>query len=332
MRLPALIKPSPRRDWVTPEDVNVSPDLLGCPLARPSQRAWAMALDLALIGLASSLGNWLLLGSVAAAAWLRIRTRGAPPGARSAPSRLWWLPVALCFALGVLGVWHDLSSTGSSAPTATREEADAAPEGATAVDDHVEDWASAVSAVSAVGHAASIPGLSMEQRRIEELESQVRRLRRSEKEALAHSGFKPRAWLDEALGEAGLRFSLAIVYFTLLPVLWPGQTIGKRLMGLKVAELSGKPMTLMRSFSRYGGYLASMGTGGMGFLQLFWDANRQTLQDKAAHTVVVDLRRQDRLPLDAALTPPTTPEHAADATSPEPITASPLASASETSA
>ena len=99
MRLPALIKPSPRRDWVTPEDVNVSPDLLGRPLARPAQRAWAMALDLALIGLASSLGNWLLLGSVAAAAWLRIRSRTDAPGARPAPSRLWWLPIPIILFL-----------------------------------------------------------------------------------------------------------------------------------------------------------------------------------------------------------------------------------------
>ncbi|HLO94833.1 MAG TPA: RDD family protein, partial [Burkholderiaceae bacterium] len=141
------------------------------------------------------------------------------------------------------------------------------------------------------------------------LEAQVRRLRRSEEQARAHSGFQPRQWMDEALGEAGLRFSLAIVYFTLLPVLWPGQTVGKRLMGLRVAELSGKPMTLMRSFSRYGGYLASMGTGGMGFVQMVWDANRQALQDKAAHTVVLDLRRRDRLPVDVEPAPskPSTP-------------------------
>jgi hypothetical protein len=70
-------------------------------------------------------------------------------------------------------------------------------------------------------------------------------------------------------------------------------------MGLQVAELSGKPMTLMRSFSRYGGYVASMGTGGVGFLQILWDANRQALQDKAAHTVVLDLRKKERLPLDS---------------------------------
>ena len=300
LRLPALIQPSARRDWVTPEDVNVSPALLGHALARPAQRAWAMVLDLALIALASSLGNWMLLGGLALAAWLRIRQRDAG----RQPARLWWLLVALLLALGLRGVWTDLHTTLEDRPRATRP-ADVTPaEESAAEDAHPAD------APPAQASSASAP--SPESRRIAELEAELGRLRRSEEAARAHSGFQPRQWLDEALGEVGLRFSLAIVYFTLLPVLWPGQTVGKRLLGLQVAELSGKPMTLMRSFSRYGGYLASMGTGGMGFVQLVWDANRQALQDKAAHTVVLDLRRKDRLPLTdlpdtAAGDPPTDP-------------------------
>ena len=47
----------------------------------------------------------------------------------------------------------------------------------------------------------------------------------------------------------------------------------------------------MTSFGRYGGYAAGMATGGLGFAQVLWDANRQAVQDKLAHTVVVDLRR-----------------------------------------
>ncbi|MBB2487952.1 RDD family protein [Mitsuaria sp. WAJ17] len=298
LRLPALIQPSPRRDWVTPEDVNVSPALLGHALARPAQRAWAMALDLALIGMASTLGNWMLLGSVALAAWLQIRRRDA----RRQPSSLWWLLVALMLALGLRGLWVDLRETLQDKPRASRPAA-AAPAQEGADEDETRPEAAAGSAAPSSAASAA----SAESRRIAELETQLRRLRRSEEAARAHSGFQPRQWLEEALGEVGLRFSLAIVYFTLLPVLWPGQTLGKRLMGLQVAELSGKPMTLMRSFSRYGGYLASMGTGGMGFAQLVWDANRQALQDKAAHTVVLDLRRTDRLPAADIPAEPATP-------------------------
>ncbi len=285
MRLPALNKPSPRRDWVTPEDVNVSPALLGHALARPSQRAWAMALDLALIGLASSLGNWMLLGSVALAAWLQIRRRDA----QRPPSGLWWLLVALLLALGLQGLWQDLQHAVQGNARGSRPASTAPAQDPAGADEALAEASEVPSSASAASAAGS------EARRIAQLESQLTRARRSLEEARAHSGFQPRQWLDEALGEAGLRFSLAIVYFTLLPVLWPGQTLGKRLMGLQVAELSGKPMNLMRSFSRYGGYLASMGTGGMGFLQILWDANRQALQDKAVHTVVLDLRRKERL-------------------------------------
>ena len=45
----------------------------------------------------------------------------------------------------------------------------------------------------------------------------------------------------------------------------------------------------MMCFSRYGGYVAGMATGMFGFAQVLWDDNRQALQDKVAHTVVVDL-------------------------------------------
>jgi hypothetical protein len=81
-----------------------------------------------------------------------------------------------------------------------------------------------------------------------------------------------------------------IVYFSLLPAWWGGQTLGKRLLKLRVVELTGQPMTVMRCLKRYGGYAAGMATGGLGFAQMLWDPNRQGLQDKAAHTVVIDLR------------------------------------------
>ena len=48
---------------------------------------------------------------------------------------------------------------------------------------------------------------------------------------------------------------------------------------------------------------AGMATGLFGFLQVFWDPNRQAIQDKTAHTVVVDLRRKLAGPAQAA--PPT---------------------------
>nr|MDP9124833.1 RDD family protein [Pseudomonadota bacterium] len=100
---------------------------------------------------------------------------------------------------------------------------------------------------------------------------------------------RPLQWRDDAmrrLHRLGLRFGWAIAYFSLLPFWWKGQTVGKRLFGLRVVELTGKPLGLMTA----GGYAAGLATGGMGFLQVLWDPNRQAVEDKLAHTVVVDLR------------------------------------------
>jgi uncharacterized RDD family membrane protein YckC len=114
-----------------------------------------------------------------------------------------------------------------------------------------------------------------------------------ESELAAARKARPLPWRDDLqrrLRRLGLRFGWAIAYFTLLPTWWRGQTVGKRLFGLRVVELTGKPLGLMTCFGRYGGYAAGLATGGLGFLQVLWDPNRQAVQDKLAHTVVVDLR------------------------------------------
>lgn len=85
-------------------------------------------------------------------------------------------------------------------------------------------------------------------------------------------------------------FGWGMVYFSLLPAFWNGQTLGKRLLRLQVVELTGQPMTVIRCLRRCGGYAAGMATGGVGFARALWDLNRQGIQDRTAHTVVVDLR------------------------------------------
>lgn len=109
----------------------------------------------------------------------------------------------------------------------------------------------------------------------------------------AREALERRTLLDQAkatLDDFGASFGWGIVYFSLVPALWRGQTLGKRLLRLRIVELTGKPITPLRGFKRYGGYAAGMATGGLGFLQMLWEPNRQGLQDKAAHTVVLDER------------------------------------------
>lgn len=131
--------------------------------------------------------------------------------------------------------------------------------------------------------------------RVAELEAQLARARKP---------FDPAEQIDRWIDDVGLGLGWAIAYFTLLPVWWNGQTLGKRLLGLRAVELTGKPMTVLRAFKRYGGYAAGMATGGFGFAQVLWDPNRQAIQDKTAHTVVIDLRRK----LDRVDRPSATPE------------------------
>ncbi|WP_298632787.1 RDD family protein [uncultured Umboniibacter sp.] len=94
-------------------------------------------------------------------------------------------------------------------------------------------------------------------------------------------------WAQGLLEDLGLGFGWAAVYFTLFPVLWKGQTPGKRLLGIRVLALSGNYLNIWDSFGRYGGYGAGFATGLLGFFQVYWDPNRQAIHDKISGTVVI---------------------------------------------
>lgn len=83
---------------------------------------------------------------------------------------------------------------------------------------------------------------------------------------------------------------LALLYFTFVLYWWNGRTLGKSLCNIQVVRLDGKSLTLWDCFSRFFGYAASALSGGLGFLQAFWDPNRQSMHDKIVSTVVL-LRR-----------------------------------------
>lgn len=87
--------------------------------------------------------------------------------------------------------------------------------------------------------------------------------------------------------DLGLGFGWAGLYFTAFVALWNGRTPGKRLLGLRVIRLDGKPVGWWMAFERFGGYAASIFTGLLGFAQILWDRNRQAIHDKISETVVV---------------------------------------------
>ena len=87
--------------------------------------------------------------------------------------------------------------------------------------------------------------------------------------------------------DIGITFFWSTLYFTTFIGLFRGRTPGKRLLGLRVVRLDGGRLSVWNAFERHGGYLAGTATGLLGFLQVFWDPNRQAIQDKIAGTVVI---------------------------------------------
>jgi protein-S-isoprenylcysteine O-methyltransferase Ste14 len=94
--------------------------------------------------------------------------------------------------------------------------------------------------------------------------------------------------LPASLRAAAL-FGVAALYFTLLTA-GGRRTLGKRILGVRVAALDGRPLTVWESFERFGGYFASLGTFGIGVIDLWRDRNRRLVHDRLANTVVVDGR------------------------------------------
>ncbi len=265
-----------RRRWVTPEPLTVAPALVGLPLASPWRRALAMGLDLLVLALVAESGDlWLFVGLLLVVLQLRNQRQGQ--GDRK---RLGWLLAALLLWLAASqawGLWRD----------SAREH------GAVAQPAEVTLKATLPLAAPGAAPAASIDTASDSDTRSDAEDSAQQQIDRLKAELKAARAAQPKTVREQAeeLSESlASRFGWGIVYFSLLPAWWAGQTLGKRVLGLRVLQLTGQPVTVMTSLKRYGGYAAGLATGGLGFAQVLWDPNRQGLQDKAAHTVVVDLR------------------------------------------
>ncbi len=286
--LPARIKD--QRRWITPEPLNVSPDLVGAPLATPGRRAVAILIDVALVGLLSGVsGAWLLGGLALVILQLRSR-RGATSGPRLAVGWVGAVLIAV-LALHELGSqwdnWQRRSRAGTAAsvaPSAVAKNLAAADAADVALAADAIASAAADVAASAASHLSDAQRMAQRMAQLEvQLEIQLALARKAPSQAWENP-------LKHFIDDIGLGLGWGIVYFSLLPAWWGGQTVGKKLLRLRVVELTGKPLTVMRCLRRYGGYAAGMATGGLGFAQMLWDPNRQSIQDRTAHTAVIDLR------------------------------------------
>ena len=78
-------------------------------------------------------------------------------------------------------------------------------------------------------------------------------------------------------------------YFTLFHG-FGGQTPGKKLLGLRVVQSSGKPMTPGLAFLRWVGYIISQIPLCLGFIWIAFDGRKQGWHDKIAATCVIKTR------------------------------------------
>ena len=112
-----------------------------------------------------------------------------------------------------------------------------------------------------------------------------------------------------------LLFALGFVvysgYFAIFEAVWSGQTPGKRLVGLRVIDVSGRPVTVYASIVRNLLRLIDQlpGVYAVGILSILITTRQQRIGDLAAGTVVVHERIEN-----AAVIPhaePQTPRHGA---------------------
>jgi uncharacterized RDD family membrane protein YckC len=76
-----------------------------------------------------------------------------------------------------------------------------------------------------------------------------------------------------------------------------GQTVGKRVLGLRLVSTNGDRVTLRQAFVRLVGYAISAIPIYLGFLAMFFDSERRAWHDRLAHTAVIydwDARPDER--------------------------------------
>jgi uncharacterized RDD family membrane protein YckC len=115
---------------------------------------------------------------------------------------------------------------------------------------------------------------------------------KDEKDSTVYKGVE---WMKGLIDDLGLGFGWAAFYFTVLTSIWHGQTPGKKLFRIRVIQLDGTRLSMWDSFGRYGGYGAGLATGLLGFLQIYWDPNRQAIHDKISATIVIDVTKFEQL-------------------------------------
>ncbi len=92
----------------------------------------------------------------------------------------------------------------------------------------------------------------------------------------------------EAALKGGALGAVSILYETLLISQWNGYTVGKKIMGIQVVNVSGGQVDMLHAFIRSISKLLSWFFLLFGYLWMLWDDKSQTWHDKLAETYVVE--------------------------------------------
>jgi uncharacterized RDD family membrane protein YckC len=91
-------------------------------------------------------------------------------------------------------------------------------------------------------------------------------------------------------GRTGIQTLLGIIYFTYFwsaSSPWPGQTVGDKLLNLRVVRTDGSDLTIIQAFIRYVGLFVSFLVIFIGVIWVAFDPNKQGWHDKIAGTYVI---------------------------------------------
>jgi hypothetical protein len=258
--------------FLSEDPLRVTETLRGAPLASPARRLAALAFDVALIALPNLL-------AVTGVAWLALRVQD-PAAFRALPAVVDHTPERPAPRAALAAV----------APMLVRTEAEGLP--------HEVEEAVAEGDLDRAAEAL----------RDYDFEFLVAIGEGEDARAVRPRTIRVRVTDVIPKGARALAsYGVMGLYFGLLTAGRRGQTLGKRLFGIRVARLDGHRLSLLESVERFVGYLHIPASLGISVLDLWRDPNRRMAHDRVAHTAVVRVVRAKREAAAPALAPPAPP-------------------------
>jgi uncharacterized RDD family membrane protein YckC len=94
-------------------------------------------------------------------------------------------------------------------------------------------------------------------------------------------------FLVSSVGNQYVGFPLQVLYEAVLIAMWNGQTVGKKVMGVRITTTSGGSVDFVKALIRPIAKILSAIVLALGYLWMLWDKNSQTWHDKIAGTYAV---------------------------------------------